>query len=194
VTLCAPPAPISHPASMASCVPSGRSNPTSTRRPAASTDDAEMPRSTTPPSSVSRSTSICSVRHWDKLHWNSQGPPTPANAISPTAPGPHRTPWRIPMDRGAERRLEDPRPGEDLERPRLERRGAGWRCGSGWRSTTRVGHAVPRELGRDEQASRPGTDHEHLGLRLAHAAIQSHGPAVRQRGRLRPASGEKVRP
>jgi hypothetical protein len=89
---------------------------------------------------------------------------------------PHRPQVRIEhpretqMDRGGEHRVEDLRPTENLQRPRLQL--------SGTRLAVRLGpalhdpgrHAVARELGRGEQARRSRADHEHLGVSLAHGA------------------------
>jgi hypothetical protein len=72
------------------------------------------------------------------------------------------------MNRGGERRIHDLRPGEHLERTRLERRGAGLvvRLRVAFDDASR--DAVARELGRGEQARRSRADHDHLGLGVAH--------------------------
>ena len=77
-------------------------------------------------------------------------------------------PGESQMDRGGERRVEDLRPGEDLERPRLEGGGAGLAVRLRLALDDAGRHAVARELGRGEEARRPRADHEHLDLSLAH--------------------------
>jgi hypothetical protein len=77
-------------------------------------------------------------------------------------------PGATQMDRGRERGVDQPRPGEDLERPRLQRRGPGLAVPHRLALHNPRRHAVARQLGRGGQARRPGADHHHLGLSLAH--------------------------
>jgi hypothetical protein len=88
VTLCAPPAPTTQLVSACSTVPSAclisTSSPSSRWR----IDATSLPRSTVPPSSVSRLASISSVRHCGRLHSKPHGESVPAKVISATGVSP----------------------------------------------------------------------------------------------------------
>jgi hypothetical protein len=82
------------------------------------------------------------------------------------------------MDRGGERRVDELGPGEDLERPRLERRRPGLAVWLTLPLDDARRHAVARQLGRGEEARRSGPDHHHASL--THWPFNPASPSVRQ--------------